>query len=307
MAMRFDLTDMQLMVNISEAKSMTKAAERSFLSLPAASNRIKNLENHLGTSLLYRNSHGVTLTPAGEAFVKHAQNVLLQLEHLNADIKEFALGVKGKLRVFANTTAMSEFMPHILSQYLHQHPEVSIELRERLSYKIVQAVIEGAADIGIVAGIDTASLENGDLNFIPYRQDNLVLITPHHHALSQVSAVTFSDTLAYDYIGLSEWSAIHHFLRHAADNLGAPLRFRVEVGGFEAICRMVAANVGIAVVPETVALRHAEHNAISIIKLTDEWAVRQLYVCTRAMEALPSFAQDLVILMQQDAHLCSNH
>lgn len=302
MAIRFDLTDMQLMVNISEAKSMTKAAERSCLSLPAASNRIKNLENNLGTCLLYRNSHGVTLTPAGEAFIKHAQNVLRQLEHLNADIKEFALGVKGKLRIFANTTAMSEFMPHILSRYLHQHPEVSIELRERLSYKIVQAVIEGTADIGIVAGIDTSAIESGDLVFIPYRQDNLVLITPKQHTLSHQEAIAYGDTLAYDYIGLSEWSAIHHFLRQAANRLGAPLRFRVEVGGFEAICRMVAANVGIAIVPETVATRHAEHNNISIIKLTDHWAIRQLYVCIRAMNDLPSFAQDLVHLMQEDAH-----
>lgn len=300
-ATRFDLTDMQLMVNIGEEKSMTKAAERSFLSLPAASNRIKNLENNLGTSLLYRSSHGVTLTPAGEAFVKHSMNVLLQLEHLNADIKEFASGVKGKLRVFANTTAMSEFMPSILSRYLHQHPEVSIELKERLSHKIVQSVAEGIADIGVVAGIDTEQAEHKTLEFIPYRQDNLVLITPENHVLSSLTQVSFSETLAFDYISLSEWSAIHHFLRQAADQLGQPLRFRVEVGGFEAICRMVAANVGIAVVPETVAQRQAEHNRICQIKLTDEWAIRQLYVCFRAMDLLPPFAQDLVHLMQADA------
>ena len=302
-AMRFDITDMQLMVHISEVKSLTKAAERSFLSLPAASNRVKNLENNLGTNLLYRNNHGVTLTASGEAFVRHSTSVLLQLEHLNDDMREFAQGIKGKLRVFANTTAMSEFMPSILSKYLMRHPDVSVELRERLSYRIVQAVVDGLADIGVLAGIDTLSggQNNEQLSFIPYRSDNLVLITPSEHPLAQSDEVSFNDTLSYDYVGLSEWSAIHHFLRQAADTLGMPLKFRVEVGGFEAATRMVAAQVGIAVIPETVALRQQDHLPIKLIHLKDEWAIRQLYVCVRNYEMLPPFAQGLVLLMQDDA------
>ncbi|WP_071059265.1 LysR family transcriptional regulator [Pelistega sp. MC2] len=304
MAMRFDIADMQLMVNISEVKSLTKAAERSFLSLPAASNRIKNLENNLGTDLLYRSSQGVTLTPSGEAFVKHSTNVLRQLEHLNADMREFAQGIKGKLRVFANTTAMSEFMPNLLSQYLHKHPDVNVELRERLSYRIVQAVSEGLADIGVLAGIDPSNVDATNyehLTFIPYRKDNLVLITPLDHPLAQHKEVSFVDTLGYDYIGLSEWSAIHHFLRQAADNLGMPLKFRVEVGGFEGVCRMVAAQVGIGVIPESVAYRQKEYNQINIIHLKDKWAIRQLQVCVRQLDFLPPFAQDLVQLMKEDA------
>ncbi|TAM87552.1 MAG: LysR family transcriptional regulator, partial [Candidimonas sp.] len=70
MATHFDLTDMQLMVNVAGALSLTRAAERTFLSLPAASNRVKNLEQYLGTALLYRTSQGVTLTPSGDEFVR---------------------------------------------------------------------------------------------------------------------------------------------------------------------------------------------------------------------------------------------
>lgn len=300
MVVRFDLTDMQLMVNVGEAKSMTKAAERSFLSLPAASNRIKNLESNLGASLLYRSSQGVTLTPAGEAFVKHAVKVLSQLEHLHADIREFASGVKGKLRVLANTTAMSEFMPSVLSQYLKDYPDISVELRERLSYKIIQAILEGSADIGVVAGIHPCVEEN-ELEFIPYRKDNLVLITSPNHPLADCKQVSFNETLGFDYVGLSERSAIHHFLRQAADKLGIPLKFRVEVGGFESICLMVAAGVGIAVIPETVAHRQAEHSAITTIPLKDDWATRQLHVCFRDFNALPPFAQALINLMKEEA------
>ncbi len=301
MAMHFDLTDMQLMVNISEVNSLTKGAERSFLSLPAASNRIKNLENSLGTVLLYRNSQGVTLTPSGEAFVRHAHIVLRQLEHLRGDISEFAQGIKGKVRVYANTTAMNEFMPAILGKYLARHPDVSIELRERLSYRIVQAVAEGTADVGVVAGVEPSENTVADgLTFMPYRSDNLVLVTHQNHPLAKVDRIAFADTLSYDYVGLSEWSAIHAFLRNAADMLGVPLKFRVEVGGFEAVCRMVAAQVGIGVIPETAAFRYAVTMPVKIIHLTDAWAFRQLHVCVRNLDKLPPFAQDLVQLMRED-------
>ncbi len=302
MAMHFDLTDMQLMVHISEVNSLTKGAERSFLSLPAASNRVKNLENNLGTALLYRNSQGVTLTPSGEAFVRHAHIVLRQLEHLRGDIREFAEGIKGKVRVYANTTAMNEFMPDILSRYLARHPDVSVELRERLSYRIVKLVSEGLADIGVVAGIDAELVGSDDgLTFIPYRADNLVLVTPRQHRLAGYDEIGFAETLSCEFVGLSEWSAIHAFLKQAAETLGSPLRFRVEVGGFEAVCRMIAAGAGIGVIPETSALRYAASMPLKIIRLTDSWAVRLLHVCVRNLEELPPFAQELVALMQEDA------
>src|SRR3546814_14249951 len=104
MAMHFDLTDMQLMVNVASAQSMTRGAERSFLSLPAASNRVKNLESHLGTALFYRSSQGVTLTPSAEAFVRHARVVLRHLEHFRGHTQDYPPGAKGRGRVSATHT-----------------------------------------------------------------------------------------------------------------------------------------------------------------------------------------------------------
>ncbi|SHH82187.1 LysR family transcriptional regulator [Pollutimonas bauzanensis] len=296
MAMHFDLTDMQLMVNVAGAHSMTKGAERSFLSLPAASNRVKNLEKHLGTALFYRNSQGVTLTPSGEAFVRHARVVLRQLEHLRGDIQEYASGVKGRVRVYANTTAMNEFMPAILANYLAGHPDVNVELRERLSYLVVKAVADGTADIGI-----TAQAGGGEsIEFLPYRTDRLVLVTHQDHVLAQQSAVDFDQTLGYDYVGLSEASAIHAFLLQAADDLGRVLRFRVEIGNFEAACRMIAAQVGIGVIPESAARRYVKDLPLKIISLNDEWALRRLHICVRQFDRLPVFAKELVSLLVKD-------
>ena len=158
--MHFDLVDLRLMVHIADANSMTRGAELSFISLPAASTRIKNLEESIGTKLLYRTSQGVTLTPPGQAFVTHARMVLGQIEHLRGDMQEYVRGIKGHVRVFANTTSLGEFLPPVLRHYLRRNPDVNIDLRERLSHDIVRAGTEGQTDIGIVAGlVRTENLE----------------------------------------------------------------------------------------------------------------------------------------------------
>ena len=298
MANHFDLTDLQLIVNIGDASSLTRGAEKSHLSLPAASNRVKNLEDHFGTRLFHRNSQGVTLTASGEAFLRHARLVLRQIDHLRGDIHEYARGIKGQVRMVANTTAMTEFMPAVLSRYLASHPDVTVELRERLSFLVVKAVSDGSADIGIVAGRPAAS----DLEYLPYREDRLVLVTPAQHPLADLTEVAFANTLSYEYVGLSEWSAIHAFLIQAASNLGYPFRFRVEVGSFEAVCRMIEANVGIGVVPERAAQRYAQRLNIKLVRLSDDWAERKLHICVRQLDQLPSFARELVNVLIADAN-----
>jgi len=296
MASHFDLTVLQLIVNIGDASSLTRGAEKSHLSLPAASNRVKNLEEHFGTRLFHRNSQGVTLTPSGESFLRHARKVLQQIEELRGDIHEYSKGIKGQVRMVANTTAMTEFMPAVLSRYLSTHPDVTVNLRERLSYLVVKAVVDGAADIGIVAGQPAAD----GIQYLPYRNDRLTLITAANHPLAEREEVAFGETIAYEYVGLSEWSAIHAFLIQAADNLGHPFKFRIEVGSFDTVCRMIEAGVGIGIVPEQAARRYASNMNIRLVRLSDPWADRRLHVCVRDLAALPAFARDLVTLLQED-------
>ena len=296
-AMHFDLADLRLIVRIAEANSLTRGAEASFLSLPAASTRIKNLEESVGIKLLYRNSQGVTLTPPGQAFVHHARIVLGQLEHLAGDMQEYAKGVKGHLRIAGSTTALSEFLPPVLRAFLRSHPDVNIDLRERLSADIVRAVSEGQIDIGIVSG----PVRTEALQAMPYRSDHLVLVVSSDHELAGEASVPFARTLEYDHVGLHEASAIHAFLRQVSSSAHGTLRTRIEVSNFETACRMIEANVGVGIVPMSSARRHAEHLAIRIVPLKDDWSLRQQFVVMRQLDALPSFGRDLVDLLVEDA------
>ena len=298
MAMHFDLVDLRLMVHVADANSMTRGAELSFISLPAASTRIKNLEESMGVKLLYRTSQGVTLTLPGQAFVQHARTVLGQIEHLRGDMQEYARGIKGHVRVFANTTALGEFLPPVLRSYLRKHPDVNIDLRERPSNDIIRAVGEGQTDIGIVAG----QVRTESLVAMPYRRDKLVLVVDTEHPFAQRTDVGFADTLDYEYVGLHESTAIHAFLRQHSDLLHRPIKQRIQVGNFEAACRMIEAGVGIGILPESAAQRHAKIMDIRIIHLSDEWSNREMQIVVRNLESLPSFARELVELLVEDAH-----
>lgn len=297
MSMHFDLVDLRLMVNIADANSMTRGAAMSHISLSAASTRVKNLEESIGVRLLYRASQGVTLTPPGQAFVTHARTILSQIEQLRGDMQEYVDGVKGHVRIYANTTSLNEYLPRVLRHFLQQHPDVNIDLRERLSHDIVRAVTEGQTDIGIVAG----QVRTENLQTLPYRQDRLVLVVPKDHELASEEQVEFAETLTYSQVGLHEASAIHAFLRQVCERLHQPLKRRIQVGNFEAACRMIESGIGIGVLPESAARRHAQTMSIALVPLADPWSVREMLICVRSLDALPSFGRELVELLEADA------
>jgi DNA-binding transcriptional LysR family regulator len=205
-------------------------------------------------------------------------------------MQDYGEGIKGHVRIWANTTAISEFLPVVLSGFLRDHPDINIDLREVLSGDILKGVAESATDIGIVAG----NVHSDHLEMLPYRDDRLLLVTSASHPLAGHERVDFASTLEDNFVGLPTSSAIHLFMTAAADALGARLKLRIQVGNFEAACRMIEMGVGIGLVPESVAQRHAKSMNIRMIRLNDAWAERKLKICVRSLNELPPIARVLV-------------
>src|SRR6516164_9585497 len=155
--MRFDLSDLRLFLNVVESGSITRGAERTHLAIAAASTRIRNMEAALGTPLLHRERQGTTPTETGRTLAHHARILLQQADRMHGDLGQYAEGIRGQIRLLSNTNALTEFLPEPLSAFLAAHPQINIDLEERLSDEIVAAIADGAADIGIVAGtVETA-------------------------------------------------------------------------------------------------------------------------------------------------------
>jgi DNA-binding transcriptional LysR family regulator len=292
--MRFDLTDLSLFRHIVEAGSITHGAARAHLALGAASTRIRNMENTLGASLLTRGRQGVRPTQAGRTLRQHARTILAQAEILREDLGVYADGLTGQVRVLSNTNALTEFLPDTLSSFLATHRHVSIDLEERLSDEIVDLIADGVADIGIIAG----TVDAGRLTTYPFRSDRFVLVVAPDHPLAEQSKIGFADVLDYDFVGLDRASALQRFLAGKASRIGRPLRLRVQLRSFDAVCRLVEANVGVGIVPETTAQRAAKSSAIKVVELADAWAPRDLTICVRDFDALPPYAQQLVTHMR---------
>ena len=122
----------------------------------------------------------------------------------------------------------------------------------------------------------------------------MALAVPLGHRLAQEPSVDFADVAAESFVSLHRGSAIHGFMDNIAGDLGVGLHVRIKVSGFESLCRMVEAGVGIGILPESVAARLRVSHRIAIVSLSDPWAVRELKICTQKIEDLPAFARDLV-------------
>jgi DNA-binding transcriptional LysR family regulator len=287
---RFDLPDLSLFRHVVEAGSITAGAERAHLALAAASTRIRNMEETLGAALLVRSRQGVTPTQAGRTLLQHARAILRQAERLREDLGAYAGGLAGQIRVLSNTNALTEFLPEALSSFLTAHPHVSVDLEERLSDEIVSLIAEGVADLGIVAGtVDAGSLEQ-----FPFRRDRFVLVVARDHPLAKRAKIGFAQVLDHDFVGLDRASALQRFVADKAARAGQPLRLRVQLRSFDAVCRLVECNVGIGIVPESTVRWATRTMAIKPVPLTDAWAERDLTICVRSFAELPTHARQLV-------------
>jgi DNA-binding transcriptional LysR family regulator len=295
--MRFDLVDLSLFRHVVEAGSITHGAARANLALGAASTRIRHMEETLGALLLMRGRQGVVPTQAGRALVQHARTMLSQAERLREDLSAYAGGLAGQIRLLSNTNALAEFIPEALSSFLATHPSVSVDLEERLSDEIVGLIAEGVADIGIVAGtVDTGALET-----YPFRVDRFVVVVGRAHPLAGRAKIAFADVIDENFVGIDRASALQRFLADKAARIGKALRLRIQLRSFDAVCHMVESNVGIGIVPETTARRAAKTIDVSIVSLTDPWAVRELTICVRSLKDLPAFARELVAHLRSGA------
>ena len=293
--MRFDLVDLQLFIAVADARSITQGALRAHLALASASARIKGLEAALGVTLLKRGRRGVELTAAGESLLDHARIVMHHVDAMRGDLAAFASGAKASVHLLANTSGLSEHLPKALAAFLREHPDINVDIEERESTDIAAAIVAGAADLGFAA--EHALPEHVE-RFL-FSEDRLTLVAARRSAFAGRRQIDFGEVTACDFVGLTNSTALQsHIAKHAA-SLGARLRFRARLRDFDAICQMVAAGVGIAVVPEAAAKRCARSMPIMMIKIRDPWANRRLAICARSFKTLPRPAKQLVEFLRK--------
>ena len=291
---RLDLVSLSLFSLVARSGSISKGAELAALAVGAASKRITDLEAAVGTSLLERHSRGVTLTVAGQALHRHAQRILGDVDQLAADLSDYASGLVGVVRLWCNTSAVTQFLPRDIASFTEGNPGIRIELEEEDSSEIVLAVLDGRADVGIFADRTPAH----GLQVMNYRNDRLALVVPRGHALGRRRSVRFEEAIEHDFVCLSKSTSLAKRLQAETEALGRRLKIRIQVRSFDAMCQMVAAGMGVGVLPTEAIQLHVQSLKLRQVALEDEWARRRLLIGLRDAAAVPRHVRSFI------DHLC---
>lgn len=291
---RFDLVSIRLAVACAQGGSLTAAARQMHLALAAASRRVRELEDAIGQPLFERHARGLTPTAAGRVVAKHGLALLQTMDQLGGELADLQQGVARHIRLCASTAGLTQFLPPLLTRYSQAHPQVRVDLEELVSDEVVAQLRDGRADVGVfVQGPDTAGLNTRD-----FRQDELVLVLPAGHALARRRRVRLAEVLDHEFVGTHPGSAINAALARGAAEAGRPLKLRMQVTGFDALCLMVAAGLGLGVMPRGSALIYRSALGLRTLTLAEPWAQRRLMLCVRAQGELPGVARHLVAHLQ---------
>jgi DNA-binding transcriptional LysR family regulator len=292
---RIDFVTLRLFCAVAQSGSITKGAAQCHLALSAASRRLSEFESATGAKLLERSVQGVTLTPAGHAAAQHAIRLFQGFELFSTELADYAEGYRGHVRLWANMSALTEFLPTLLSTFMEVQPGIRVDIEEQLSGDIVRALLDGVADLGVFA----EGTPSDGLTLAPFRNDELVLLCPNSHPLGKTRRIAFADCLDHDFVGLNRGSSLLELTSRAAADAGRPLRLRVQVRSFDAMCQMIAAKLGIGVLPLAACQELLKPRGLKAVRLTDKWARRQLMLGFSAARPLSAAARMMVEYLQR--------
>ncbi len=294
-----DLKSLRLLVAVCDQGNIKEAALQEHIEPSAISKRLAQLEDALGIKVLVRGRQGASPTPAGRVLLEHARNLLFTVDRIEADMAAFTGGIKGQVRVAASASAIAESLLDDLAAFMRDpvHGDIKVDIEERYSRDIVSMVREGVASLGVC----WSSVDFGGLESRPYRRDELVLAVPANHPLASRESVWFEETMVYDQVGLPPSTAVYTMLHRAASKAGVNMSYRIVVSNFDAAFRVVAAGLGISVVPREVSDIYTASGQIRIVKLMNGWAKRRFAICYRRLTDLTPAAERLLDYLCEQA------
>jgi len=268
--MHFDIADMQLFIKIADAGSLTQGARDGARSPSAASTRLKSLEHQLGARLFYREPNGLILTSAGAEFLSHAKKIIAEYELTKRVFQNRNLSSAEHLRIIANASSTSEIIPDILLDLVNHNPDITIDVQQKNTSQSIRSILDNEADVAVVAGPDDFM----NLNAILFAVDYLSIVASNGHPILSAPAKNLKEVSRYPMLNISG-STLLHFLNEKFKEVNSRARYRLLLDGFEPIIRLIEVNAGIAILPESVAIRYQKRFNFSHVRIDEDWAFRE--------------------------------
>jgi len=278
------LESIRLFLMAYEEGNLTRAAERSNIALSAVTKRIQTLEHLLGAPLFERHARGISATPAADEFAYHARDILKRLNFARQAIGEFAAGIRGRIRISATPSAIVGGLADSIAGFSRLHPGIEIDLKETSAWAVIPDVESGRSDLGL--NMSEMDMPVG-IGVTTYRAVDLVAAVPEGHPLTEHRSVTFAQLLAYEHISLGERSTLRSYFMREAEKLGKELRYRT-VGSFDVMRGMIAAGLGIGVMPQMMAHSPPDGAKVVAIAVSEDWCRRFIRIWSREDTLVPA-------------------
>lgn len=284
---------LHVFTTVVEQNNFSKAAELLYVSQPAVSMQIRNLENELGTKLIHRGSKQLILTQTGKILYAKAKQIESLYEEAKREMSFLKNEVGGTLKIGASFTIGEYVLPAILGEYSVQYPNVHIEVNIANTEEIINSVRSGL-DLGLVEG----NVEGQDLIFTPIMTDEMVLIVPNSHPLAKQRLIRNTDDLQNQTWILREPGS---GTRANADRLIQELGLQFErsfvFGSSQGVKEAVINGLGIAYVSKIIVKRELEHHELTLVRIKGKQTIRTFSALRRdssiESKALETFLEKL--------------
>ncbi|QXI27049.1 LysR family transcriptional regulator [Pseudomonas vanderleydeniana] len=295
---KLDLVSLRLFAAVCQEGSISRAAEREFITASAVSRRISEIEALVGLPLIHRHARGINVTPAGNAVWQSALSVADSIQELGAELLQFRSGSKGTVRVVANPSTVMQFLTQDIAAFARLFPDIDVELEEQPSPQAVRTIAGHGADFAIcneICGLD-------DFDAVPYRQDQLCVLLPKRHRLAVADSLQLAELTAEKVIGLKLDTSLMQLLKREYATLGALFITSSRAASLEAMCRMVHAGLGIAIVPKLVGEMYVDMLDVALRPLLAPWAIRQSFLICNGRHGLSATANALASFLTEGKH-----
>lgn len=294
----FDVVTLRVFLAVARLGSIGAAARSEHIAVSAASRRISDLEHDLDTILIIRTPAGASLTPAGKAFSSHCEQLLGTYADIRADLKRFADGEAGDLRISAVPRALDGTLPSIISQFKNQNPGIRVVVSEVFSREGIRFLREDLADLAII--YDSVNIKGFEV--LPYKKDPIWLVAQKDHpffvAHPDSLPVHFRDTIDYEHISYREGGVLDELIAEAMRKEGRMPKYNVKLLRVNSLLKCVEAGLGIGVIGERDLLPHFQNKNLKFLPLADDWAARNLVcVYSKGQFASPTVRSFLEYLM----------
>ena len=243
--MNASIKQLKAFVAVAQTRSFAEACTMLHLSQPALSIAIRNLEHAVGGTLFVRTTRSIALSPEGEAFLPLAQRLLRDWDSAFGDLRELFGKQRGKLIVAAMPSFASSLLPQVLLDFHRSYPNINISVQDVVAENVVAMVREGRAELGVSFAPHAA----GELQFEPLFLDRFVAVLPRRHELLGQRSLRWRQLQPYAFIALAPPSGIREQIEQFLREQSLNLPVRMESHQLATIGRMVAAGLGLSVVP----------------------------------------------------------